>query len=321
MSTWLDDGTQWVNLSTGDTDPGADEPAQGPTRPMPIVASWDFANAPYTTETALQTYDRLEGYGYNGWTVYSGTSVGWNGSMASVASAHANDPVNLQVAPKQVVANDIRAICNNLPVAWRPGFRWNYFQEPEDNHTTSGEIAGYRAKVSEAAVIFREYPWAQLPWLELAQYWAATDPAHTAEFIPPAEDFGGILWSFFEYQENISLTRLQGLVDSVSNFMATYAPGKPWEIMGCCYNLEPINGPFTQTQYNNQATWLTESYTRLRAAGCIGYAWYNVKFGTSGGASGESRIEVNPAGLAAMQAIAAAGHTVPVLVGNGGVMP
>lgn len=288
------------------------------TRPFPIVASWDFSNPPYTTETALQTYDRLAGYGYNGWVAYSGSSLGWNSAMSQIAAAHANDPVNLLCAPKAVVANDIRAICNNLPVAWRPGFRWNYYQEPEDNHTTTAEVNDYKAKVSQAATILREYPWAQAPWLELAEYWASTNPAHTAEFIPDdPDDFGGILWSFFEYGENISMTRLQAKVDTVVSFMSTYAPGKPWELMAACYNLEPIDGPFNQTQYNNQVTWLNESFSRLRAAGCIGYAWYNVKFGTSGGASGESRIEVNPAGLSAMQTIAAAGYTVPVLPGNG----
>lgn len=285
----------------------------GLERPFPIVASWDFSNPPYTTETALQTYNRLAGYGYNGWVAYSGGSIGWNGAMSGIAAAHANSPVNLQCAPKALVENDLRAICNNLPDAWKPGWRWNYFQEPEDNHSTAPEIAGFRQVYTDAAAIIRDYPGLQMPWVELAQFWAETNPSHTAEFVPPSADYGGVLWSFFQYNENATMTRLDDMVESVVSFMDTYAPGKPWELMAGCYNLEPINGPFTQTQKNNQALWLTESFTRLKAAGCVGYAWYNVKFGTSGGASGESRVEVVPETLAAMQAIAAAGHTTPVL--------
>lgn len=305
-------GGQWIPLLGGSPTP---QPVE--TRPFPLVASWEWKFAPYTSETPVQTFNRLATYGYNGWVVYSGSSVGWNGAMASVASQHADNSVNLQISPKSVVANDIRAICNNLPVAWRPGFRWNYYQEPEDNHSTPTQIADYKAKVAQAAAVLREFDWgvhSPKPWLELAEYWASTNAAHTAEFIPDDhDDFGGILWSFFEYGENIGMARLQAKVDVVANFMATYAPGKPWEIMASCYTLEPLHGPYNQTQRNNMATWITESFNRLRAAGCTGWAWYNVGFDTGGGvADGEGRVEQVPEALAALQAIAAANYTVPV---------
>ena len=61
MSTWLDRGADWLNLATGATSTGG-APAVA-TRPMPLVASWDWDEAPYNSETPLQTYDRLAGYG------------------------------------------------------------------------------------------------------------------------------------------------------------------------------------------------------------------------------------------------------------------
>lgn len=309
---YADTGQEWVKLGVGSggTPPDPDPPTPE-TRPYPLVASWDWDEGPYVSESGLQTFNRLLGYGFNGWVAYSGSSIGWSGQMASVASGRANYPVNLQVSPKAVVASDIRAICNNLPVAWRPGFRWAYYQEPEDNHTTPAQIADYKAKVSQAATIFREYSWASAPWLELAEYWASTNPAHTAEFIPDnPNDYGGVLWSFFEYGENISMPRLQSKVNTVANFMSTYAPGKPWEIMASCYTMK--NPPFNAQQRNNQATWLSESFHRLRAAGCTGWAWYNVNF-IGGNASGEGRVEENPAATQALQTIANAGYTVPII--------
>ncbi len=59
----------------------------------------------------------------------------------------------------------------------------------------------------------------------------------------------------------------------------------------------------------------------MRAASCTRSAWYNVNFAGTGGAAGNGKVESNPAAVTELQAIAAAGHTVPVLTGNGGVTP
>lgn len=303
--------SDWVKLGTG-TSSGGGGSGGGATRPFPLVASLDLEN---TGETIAQKFNRTLGYGYNGMVYYSGGSVNWTSQMVAMASAHGTEPINLQVTPKSFVANDLRNILTNLPTAWKPGFRWNYYQEPEDNMTTAAQQKAYRDTYTAAAAVCREFPGIQMPWVEWAEYTTELNASgnysrNLENFTPPAADFGGVLWSFFEYAENISMSRLDTKIARVVNAMNTYAPGKPWEIMASCYTLE--GKPFNQTQLNNQATWLTQSFNKLRDAGCTGWAWYNVNFAGTGGAAGEGRVETNPAALTALQAIAAAGYTVPV---------
>ena len=314
-----DNGIEWIKLRTGTVaadggggDDGGDGDS-GNRRPFPLVASLDLEP---TGETIAQKFTRTLTYGYNGMVYYSGSSLNWTSQLAQMAAEHGDEPINLQVTPKIYSEADLRDILSHLPEAWKPGFRWNYYQEPEDNLTTESQQLAYRNTYTAAAAVCREYPGVQLPWVEWAEYTTELNAGGNysrdlAHFTPPSGDFGGVLWSFFEYGENISESRLDAKIARVVNAMQTYAPGKPWEIMASCYTLE--GDPLTPTQLNNQAEWLTKSFNKLRAAGCVGWAWYNVKFGGTGGAAGEGRVEQNPAALSALQAIANAGYTVEVL--------
>lgn len=294
--------------STVPTPPPAPAPGY---RAFPLVASLDLEN---TGESVSQKFTRTLSYGYNGMVYYSGGSLGWNAQLAQMAVEHGTKPINLQVTPKVYNEADLRSILSNLPAAWKPGFRWNYYQEPEDNLTTSASQLAYRNVYTAAAAVHRDYPGVGLPWVEWAEWTTEMNSngdfsRDLAHFMPPAADIGGVLWSFFEYGENVSLTRLDTKVARVVNAMSTYAPGKPWEIMASCYTLEGV--PYSSAQLAAQAQWLTQSFNKLRAAGCVGWAWYNVLFGGTGGAAGEGRVEKNPAALSALKTIAAAGYTVP----------
>lgn len=302
----------WRHVRTGDVVP-LDPGPQQPQRAFPIVASTDLES---TGESLYQKAVRTLSYGYNGIVWYSGSSLNWNSQLQQLAASHGHLPLNIQITPKQYVEADVRNILANLPEAWKPGFRWNYYQEPEDNLTTAPQQAAYRQVYTNVAAVMREYEGVGLPWVEWAEYTLELNDGgnfsrNLANFTPPQNDFGGVLWSFFEYGENISMPRLQHKVDMVATAMDTYAPGKPWEVMASCYTLEPGSGPHTQNQRNAQATWLRESFHRLRNAGCVGWAWYNVKFSGTGGAAGEGRVEVIPETFAEFQTIVNAGYTVP----------
>lgn len=285
-----------------------------PMHDMPLVASTDLEN---TGETQAQKVTRTLGYGYNGFVYYSGGSLNWNSTMAQMAIDHPG-AFQLMVTVKSYVEADLRNILDNLPAAWKPGFRWNYYQEPEDNLTTAPQQQAYRDVYTAAAVVIRGYPGISLPWVEWAEYTTELNAGgdfsrNLANFTPPLADIGGVLWSFFEYAENISLSRLQTKVDRVKAAVDQYAPGKPWGLMASAYTLEPANGPFTDTQLRNQATWLTESFNRLKSAGSTGWGWYNVKFAGTGGAAGESRVEQDSYSLSALGAIKTANYQVPIV--------
>ncbi|WP_269939003.1 hypothetical protein [Arthrobacter sp. HY1533] len=305
-------GDFWIVTPDPITPPVDPTPPTG-TRPFPLVASLDLEA---TGESLSQKFTRTLTYGYNGMVYYSGGSLNWNAQLQAMAAEHGTKPINLQVTPKSYNEADLRSILSNLPAAWKPGFRWNYYQEPEDNLTTSAQQLAYRNVYTAAAAVMREYPGVGLPWVEWAEWTTEMNAGgnfsrNLANFTPPSGDFGGVLWSFFEYGENISLSRIDTKVARVVSAMSTYAPGKPWEIMASCYTLE--GAPYSATQLANQALWLDQSFHKLRAAGCVGWAWYNVLFGGTGGAAGEGRVEKNPAALANLRTIAGAGYTVPNL--------
>lgn len=301
----------WKNMRSGEIISATQPPVD--SRPFPLIASTDLES---TGESLAQKATRTLGYGYNGVVYYSGQSVNWTSQMQALKDTHGNEPFNIQITPKIYSESDLRSILSNLPEAWKPGFRWNLYQEPEDNLTTPAQQLKYRNDYSAAAVVHRQYPGVGLPWVEWAEYTAELNEGGNygrdfSHFTPPYADFGGVLWSFFEYNENISMARLDNKVSRVVNAMNRYAPGKPWEIMASCYTLEPGSGPHSEKQKQDQATWLRESFQRLKAAGCVGWAWYNVKFGGTGGAAGEGRVEVNPYALAELNTIVNAGYTTP----------
>ena len=187
---------------------------------------------------------------------------------------------------------------SHLPATWKPLFIYNIYQEPEDNLLSSADWAAYKASYTAAAKVTRAYG-VSLPWVEWQEW--TTDPYNTmgwdlAHFTPPAADFGGVLWSLFEYGEK---DRLGAQVPRITAAMARYAPGKPWGLMAAAYTLE--HAPYTSAQETAQAAWLAKAYNMTQAAGSTKFAWYNYLFPGTGGASGESRIELNPAALAEMR--------------------
>jgi hypothetical protein len=274
------------------------------TLPMRKVASLH-------TET-MNYWDSMWNIGYTGYVHYRNraTPTAWNhGIMPALAAAYGDQPLELQLTCKNHSDSGLQTVLNNLPDAWLPYFKYNHYQEPEDDLTSSAQQAAYRATYTAAADVIRaDGDRVSLPWLELAEYSlellyvngnATRSPAL---FTPPDADYAGVLWSFFEYGERGNNV-LDAMVARVVRAMDEFFPGKPWGLMASAYTLEPLAGPFSAAQKAAQASWLTESYYRLRDAGCTEWAWYNVAFGGAGGPAGEGRVEVIPETLAAFQAL------------------
>lgn len=260
-----------------------------PAAAFPKVAS------PFTNggESWSASAVRTLGYGYNGVVRYFSGAASWDAQLSAIAAARPG-ALYLQVTAKTHSDSGLDAILKAAPAAWT--VTYNYFQEPEDNLTTAAQQAAYRAAYTSAAAVCRTNG-ARLPWVEWQEW--TTDPLNgngwnLANFTPPAGDFGGVLWSLFEYGEK---DRLTAQVARIQAAMAQYAPGKPWALMAGGYTLEPATGPFTTAQKNAQAAWVQKSYDLTKAAGSQGWAWFNYQMAGTGGAAGESRLETNPAAL------------------------
>lgn len=294
---------------------------------FPFLISTDFGAG--RTSEASQVADWVNNYGGSGWTHYITTAnpLAWDGTLQAVASAFPNFPMYLQLTSRNYSNAGMDSVLASLPDAWRPGFTYNYFQEPEDNlaGNTAGQTA-YKNTVTSAANRIRAWNTANptrtvaLPWLEFAEYslyrqFVLGNPDRDpSNLLPPAADYAGIHWSIFEYGEASDMPTFSFLntqITRVTNFMNNHAPGKSWGTMGWNYTLEPLTsntdasyGSYTTLQRQRQASWLTQSYNRFRANGCEQVSWYNVKFYAPGESSnGEARIQPSPETLAAYLAL------------------
>jgi hypothetical protein len=270
--------------------------APAPAAPIPKVAS--VMQDPGETWSAAVV--RTLGYGYNGVVRYYPGAPSWDAQLSALAAAHPG-PLFLQVTAKTHSDAALDAILTNAPRAWT--VTYNIYQEPEDNLADAASQSAYRAAYTSAAKVTRAHG-ASLPWVEWQEW--TLDPANSrgwnlANFTPPAGDFGGVLWSLFEYGEKAPPSdRLAAQVARIKDAMATYAPGKPWAIMAAGYTLESSDGTFTPAQYAAQAGWVSKSYAAVKAAGGTGWGWFNYHMDGSGGAAGESRLELNPTALAVL---------------------
>jgi len=268
---------------------------------MPKVASVQQR----TGETWAQAVERVMTYGFNGAVRYlpSGTKPSWDAQLQALAAAKGSEAINLQLTAKTHDDAGLTAVLTNLPDAWRAGFIYNIFQEPEDNwHAGQFTAATYKGWYADAAATITAYNAANPtkavsgPWVEWQEW--SLDPSNgqwdLSQLVPAAGDFDGVLWSFFEYHER---DRIAAMVTEITNFMSAHTAGKPWGFMASCYTLHPYQGPFTDAQLHAQANWLQNSYDAAKSAGLSEWAWYNVQFQT-GTAAGEGRIELNPYALA-----------------------
>lgn len=268
-----------------------------PTRVYPKIAS-PMANSGETWAAAAV---RTLGYGYNGVVRYFSGAPSWDAQLSALAAAHPG-PMFLQVTAKTHSDAGLAAILKAAPAAW--SVTYNIFQEPEDNLTTAAQQAQYRADYAAAAKVCRTAG-AGLPWVEWQEW--TLDPTNTkgwnlANFTPATGDFGGVLWSLFEYGEKAPpADRLAAQIARITAAMAKYAPGQPWALMAAAYTLEPAAGPFTTVQLAAQAAWMQKSYDLTRAAGSTGWAWFDYQMAGTGGASGEARVSANPTALATLK--------------------
>jgi hypothetical protein len=278
-------------------------PPPPPPPPPPTVAYPKVASVQQNSgEPWADAVVRNLSYGFNGAVRYlpGGTLPAWDATFQALAAKAGTQPLNIQLTAKTHDDAGLRAVLSNLPAAWKPGFIYNIYQEPEDNLSDAASQAAYRGWYTAAAKVTRAFSWAKLPWVEWHEYAGNWD---LTNFTPPAADFGGVLWSLFEYGEK---DRLDTQVPHITSMMARYAPGKPWALMAGAYTLEPVGGPFTQAQLDAQAAWMKKHFTLTKAAGSQGWAWYNVSFSGTGGAAGEARVEKNPGTLSTLKGFPAA---------------
>jgi hypothetical protein len=272
------------------------------TTTYPVVASI-FQN---TNEQWADAAVRNKGYGYNGFVRYlpAGRLPSWDSQFQALASKLGSEPINLQLTYKTHDDAGLAQVLSALPEPWRPGFKVNYFQEPEDNLLDAASQKAYRDTYARMAAVCRRFSWASLPWVEWQEW--TLDPLNThgwdlANFAPAATDYAGVLWSFFEYGQK---DRIAAQVLRVVAAMAHYAPGKPWALMASAYTI-PASGA-TDAQRQAQAAWLSKAFSSLKAAGCQGFAWYDYLQPGTGGSSGESRLELNPYAAPLLAKLAAA---------------
>jgi hypothetical protein len=264
------------------------------SRPYPKIASVQ-QNAGESWPDAVV---RNLSYGFNGAVCYlpPSTPTAWTSDLAALAAQIGTEAFHLQLTAKTHSDTGLAEVLTKLPTAWRAGFTYNVYQEPEDNLTTSAQQTAYRSWYTSAAKVIREETsWKpKLPWVEWQEW--TLDPANTngwnlANFTPPSTDFGGVLWSLFEYGEK---DRLNAQIERILNAMGKYAPGKPWGLMASCYTLHPYGASsYTAAQYQEQSDWLEQCFYETKGAGAKCFAWYDVNFPT-GGAAGEGRLEKNP---------------------------
>jgi hypothetical protein len=192
-------------------------------------------------ESWAQAVVRNLGYGFNGAVRYMDheNPTAWDDDLQELAQiANLGEPFYLQLTAKAHDGVGLVEVLENLPEQWKPGFIYNFWQEPEDNLLTPESQETYRNVYTEAAMLIRDFnkrtgSSVQLPWVEW-QEWTVNPNNHEgwdlANFVPPAEDFGGVLWSMFEFNQK---DRIEDQVNNIIHGMATYAPGKPWGLMAC----------------------------------------------------------------------------------------
>jgi len=238
-------------------------------------------------------------YGYTGCVRYfpPGYKTQWDNTLQELAAKAGDRRVDIQLTAKTHDHDGLASVLSQVPAAWKPTFIYNIFQEPEDNLTTEEQQAEYRASYTDAATVTREYGF-QLPWIELQEW--GVNPANPkgwniGGFFPPAEDYQGVLWSLFEFNER---DVLDGQVFNITEAMQTYAPGKPWGLMAAEYAV-PADS-ITDATEQAQAAWLTRAYSLTAEAGSESFAWFNLLY-DNGKGLWEGRVEVNPYALAALR--------------------
>ena len=266
--------------------------------PYPKVASVQQKTGESWADACVRTMS----YGFSGCVRYlpSGKLPAWDASFQALAAQVGDWPVSILLTAKTHDDAGLADVLTHLPAAWKAQFIYNVYQEPEDNLTDTAAQAAYRDAYRQAAAVTRSYG-ANLPWVEWQEW--TVDPVNNrgwdlANFTPRSEDFGGVLWSLFEYGEK---NRLDDQISRVTRAMDTYAPGKPWRLMAGAYTLE--NPPFTDAQELAQANWLKNSFQKSKAAGSLGWAWFNFDFPGTGGPAGESRVEANGYALNELKAL------------------
>lgn len=248
-------------------------------------------------ESWAQAADRTLGYGFDGLVRYLplGERPRWDAQFRELAALHGTEPLRIQLTAKTHGDAGLADVLSHLPAAWKPGFVYNIYQEPEDDLREPAAAAAYRQAYADAAKITRRYG-VQLPWVEWQEW--TLDPANPngwdlADFRPPAEDVGGVLWSLFEYGQ---VDRLDQQVERITAAMRHYYPGKPWALMAAGYELPADPG---DAALRAQAAWLERSFSLTKAAGSSGWAWFNAN--TS--AEVEFRVERNPRALRALRSL------------------
>ena len=284
-----------------------------PTRPYPKVVSVAWGSIQPGEQWADGCIRLMAEAGFTGCVFYQGSKqelTSWSTQLQRLASKVGNKPIDLQLTSKYHSDAGLEDVLKNLPPAWKEGFIYNIWQEPEDNafkDRTPAEIDAwttkYRNDYTAAAKITRKYG-VSLPWLEfmdwtLDPYMKTSNPHwdHN-KLIPPAGDFGGVLWSVFEFnQDGGHHDKLDQRIAQIKTFMNSKAPGKPWGLMAGGYSVKQTP-TVSDYSYRKAADWYYRYYQLTKENGSVSFGWFDAssQYDPANGKNqdGENLILKNP---------------------------
>lgn len=171
---------------------------------------------------------RAAGWSSAFYTYWPG-DIRWNSEWADFVERHP-EGVPVLGSPKGVDPASVRGFLDGLPQTWRDQWTMAYYQEPEDDFTTSAQRTEFRERVSEMADLVRPYgatnavhlqEWTINPYNDKS--WSGERAL--SEFFD-VEDIDFISWSLYPAQGR----SMREGIDRIKAFSEKYAPGVPWGI-------------------------------------------------------------------------------------------
>lgn len=177
-------------------------------------------------------------------------------------------------SPKRVDPASVHGFFSCLPQAWRDQWIAAYYQEPEDDFTTTEERAVFRERVSDMADMVRPYgvrnavhlqEWTINP--NNSKPWAGAE--NLSQFIN-VDDIDYLSWSLYP-AEGESMT---AGVDRIRSFSEKYAPGIPWGITAAG---SPVNGnaPLGGPARELRAKIVEDAARYVAEVGGVGFGWFD----------------------------------------------
>lgn len=259
-------------------------PAPRPTPPpagdRPPVERTDTSKLPIFASPApdsgsyIESYEarRADGWGSAFFTYWPGEMT-WNAEWAAFVARYP-EGVPVIGSPKGVNPANVRGFLDKLPQAWRDKFTVAYFQEPEDDFTTSAQRAQFRQKVAQMADLVRPYGVANAVHLQewtINPYnnksWGGEKVA--SEFFNP-EDVDAISWSLFPAEGR----SMRDGIDRIKAFTQKYAPRATWGITSAG---SPVSGsaPIGGTARARRAEIVRDGAEYTARVGGQSFGWFD----------------------------------------------